>query len=128
MRKMLEIKTENGEVKSIDGNVIPTTKLYAHYMVLQDTQTDKCYAYLVDDNPKSYKEYAIEFFHKNLTIPCFGLKIDGGKVYQYMEFKITPNFYSIRYATGNLETNKIDTYSSTLMGSIIRSDTVTPLN
>lgn len=128
MRKMPEIKAENGFVTSIDGNAIPRTKLYAHYMVLNDTTTDKCYAYLVDDNPKSYKEYSIKFWHENLKIPCFGLKIDGGKVYQYMELSVTPNYYSIRFASANLETNKIDTYSSTLMGSIIKSDTVTPLN
>ena len=42
MRKMPEIKAENGFVTSIDGNAIPVTKLYSHYIVFSDTNTDKC--------------------------------------------------------------------------------------
>ena len=128
MRKMPEIKAENGEVKSIDGNVIPRTKLYAHYIVFNETRTDKCYAFLIDDNPKSYKEVSITQKYSNLRIPCFGIKIDGGEAYQYLQFSIEPNLIRIRFGAANLETKSITTYSTTLMGSFISSDTVTPLN
>ena len=129
MRKMPEIKAENGFVTSIDGNAIPTTKLYAHSITFSDTQTDKRYVYLVDNNPQSYKEFNIQAKYATLTIPCFGFKIQNGITYQYLEFSsIGHNMYSFRYGRANLETNKIDTYSDTVMGIIILSDVVTPLN
>lgn len=128
MRKMPEIKAENGFVTSIDGNAIPRTKLYAHYIVFSNSKTDKCSTLLVDDNPTSYKEFSITKKYSNLKIPCFGLKIEDGKVYQYLEVNITPNLMSFKISTANLETNQLDTYSPTLMGVVISSDTVTPLN
>lgn len=128
MKRLSDIKTENGFVTSIDGNAIPRTKLYGHYIVLSNTNTDKCYTFLVDDNPESYKDYWIGDKYDELTIPCFGLKIDGGKVYQYTEFSITPNFNTIKFYRANPETNKIDVVSNYLYGSFVKSDTVTPLN
>ena len=126
---MSEIKAENGFVTSIDGNAIPRTKLYAHYITISDTDTDKCYTYIVDDNPKSYKNFDIQAKYTNLTIPCFGFKIQGGKAYQYVEFSgIGNNMYIVRYGYADLETNRVITGSSTLMGSIVESDVVTPLN
>ena len=129
MRKMPEIKAENGFVTSIDGNAIPVTKLYSHYIVLQDNNTDKCYAFLVDDNPNSYKKVSLREKHPNLTIPCFGQKIDGGKVYQYIGLILDPDVgYGFQYMYGNLETNKVDRYTTWSYGSVVKSDTVTPLN
>ena len=129
MRRMLEIEAENGEVKSIDGNVIPVTKLYSHYIVLNDSNTDKCYAFLVDDNPNSYKNVSLREKHPNLTIPCYGQKIEGGKAYQYVDFIIDQNVgYGLQYMYANLETNRVDRYTSWVYGAIIKSDTVTPLN
>lgn len=129
MRRMLEIEAENGEVKSIDGNVIPVTKLYSHYIVFSDTNTDKCYAFLVDDNPKSYKNTSLERKHPNLTIPCYGQKIEGGKAYQYIDVIIDPNVGTgFQYMYANLETNRVDRYTTWAYGSVIKSDTVTPLN
>lgn len=129
MRKMPEIKAENGEVKSIDGNVIPVTKLYSHYIVFNDVNTDKCYAFLVDDNPNSYKTIDITVKHPNLTIPCYGQKIADGKVYQYVDVILDPNLgYGFQYMYANLETKKVDRYTTWTYGSAIKSDTVTPLN
>ncbi len=129
MRKMPEIKAENGIVTSIDGNAIPRTKLYAHYITIKNTDTDKCYTYIVDDNPESYKDFDIHEKYTNLTIPCFGFKIQGGKAYQYVEFSsISNNMYIVRYGCADLETNKVIISSSTLMGSVVDSDVVTPLN
>ena len=129
MRRMLEIEAENGEVKSIDGNVIPVTKLYSHYIVLSDTDTDKCYAFLVDDNPNSYKTTSLREKHPNLTIPCYGQKIQDGKVYQYVDLILDPNVgYGLQYMYANLETNRVYRYTSWLYGSVVKSDTVTPLN
>ena len=129
MRRMLEIEAENGEVKSIDGNVIPVTKLYNHYIVFSDTNTDKCYAFLVDDNPNSYKNDSLCKKHPNLTIPCYGQKIANGKVYQYIDLILDSNVsYGFQYMYGDLETNKVDRYTSWSYGSVVESDTVTPLN
>ena len=129
MRRMPEIEVENGKVKSIDGIAIPVTKLYSHYIVFNDTNTDKCYAFLVDDNPNSYKNVSIKAKHPNLTIPCYGQKIDGGKVYQYIDFIIDPNVgYGFQFMYANLETNRVDRYTTWVYGAVIQSDTVTPLN
>lgn len=129
MRRMLEIEAENGEVKSIDGNVIPVTKLYNHYIVLNDGATNKCYAFLVDDNPNSYKNVSLREKHPNLTIPCYGQKIEGGKVYQYVDLIIDPNVgYGLQFTDANLETNRVDRYTTWAYGSVVKSDTVTPLN
>ena len=129
MRRMLEIEAENGEVKSIDGNVIPVTKLYSHYIVLNDSNTDKCYAFLVDDNPNSYKQVSLREKHPNLAIPCYGQKIEGGKVYQYVDFIIDPNVgYGLQFMYANLEANRVDRYTSWVYGAVVKSDTVTPLN
>ena len=129
MRRMLEIEAENGEVKSIDGNVIPVTKLYSHYIVIEDSNTNKCYAFLVDDNPNSYKNVSLREKHPNLTIPCFGQKIDGGKVYQYIDLIMDPNVgYGLQYMDANLETNRVARYTSWVYGAVVKSDTVTPLN
>lgn len=129
MRRMLEIEAENGEVKSIDGNVIPVTKLYSHYIVFNDTQTDKCYAFLVDDNPNSYKNVSITEKHPMLTIPCYGQKIEGGKAYQYVDVVFNPKVgIGFHYMSANLEANRVDRYTTWAYGSVIKSDTVTPLN
>ena len=129
MRRMLDIEVENGEVKSIDGNVIPVTKLYNHYIVIEDSNTNKCYAFLVDDNPNSYKTVSLREKHPNLTIPCYGQKIEGGKVYQYIDLICDPNVgYGLQFMYANLETNRVDRYTSWVYGSVIKSDTVTPLN
>ena len=129
MRRMPEIEVENGKVKSIDGIAIPTTKLYSHYIVLNDTDTNKCYAFLVDDNPNSYKNTSIKERHPGLTIPCFGQKIEGGKIYQYVDFIIDPNVgYGLQYMYANLETNRVNRYTSWVYGAIVESDTVIPLN
>lgn len=112
MRKMPEIKAENGFVTSIDGNAIPVTKLYSHYIVFSDTQTDKCYAFLVDDNPNSYKNASLVEKHPNLTIPCYGQKIEGGKVYQYIDIILDPDIgYGLQFMYANLETNGVDRYT-----------------
>lgn len=129
MRKMPEIKAENGEVKSIDGNVIPVTKLYSHYIVIEDSNTNKCYAFLVDDNPNSYKNVSLREKHPNLTIPCYGQKIESGKVYQYIDLICDPNVgYGLQFMYANLETNRVDRFTTWSYGSAIKSDTVTPLN
>ena len=129
MRKMPEIKVENGEVKSIDGNMIPVTKLYSHYIVFNDSTDNKCYAFLVDDNPNSYKISSLMGKHPNLTIPCYGQKIEGGKVYQYIDLILdTKVGYGFQYMYGNLETSRVDRYTSWSYGSVVKSDTVTPLN
>lgn len=125
---MPEIEFENGKVKSIDGNAMPTTKLYGHYIIFSNTDTDKYWTFLIDDNPESYKKVGLRSKYVNLTIPCYGFKINGGKVYQYTEFNITPSYYSVRYAIANLERNRIDIDSNILYGSVVASDTVTPLN
>ena len=129
MRRMPEIEVENGEVKSIDGIAIPVTKLYSHYIVFNDSDTDKCYAFLVDDNPNSYKTDSLREKHPNLTIPCYGQKIANGKVYQYIDLVIDPDVgYGFQYMYGNLETNRVDRYTSWSYGSVVKSDNVTPLN
>lgn len=129
MRRMLEIEAENGEVKSIDGNVIPVTKLYNHYIVFNDSNTDKCYAFLTDDNPNSYKNVSLRDKHPNLTIPCYGQKIEGGKVYQYIDVVCDPNVgYGLQFMYADLETNRVSRYTTWAYGSVIKSDTVTPLN
>ena len=128
MRKMPEIKAENGFVTSIDGNAIPRMKLYAHYIVLSDSQTDNCYTFLIDDNPTSYNTRSLKEKHPNLKIPCYGIRMSNGKVYQYTEFNISFGSYIIGYARANLETNEIDSYSVTPYGSAVQSDYVAPLN
>ena len=129
MRRMPEIEVENGEVKSIDGIAIPVTKLYSHYIVFNDDNADKCYAFLVDDNPNSYKNESLREKHPNLTIPCYGQKIANGKVYQYIDLVIDPDVgYGFQYMYGNLETNRVDRYTSWSYGSVVKSDNVTPLN
>ena len=129
MRKMPEIKAENGFVASIDGNAIPVTKLYSHYLVFNDSNTDRCYAVLVDDNPNSYKNVSLRGKHPNLTIPCYGQKIEGGKVYQYINAILDQSLgYGFQYTYANLETNRVDRYTSWVTGSVVTSDTVTPLN
>lgn len=129
MRKMPEIKAENGFVTFIDGNAIPVTKLYSHYIVLNDSDTNKCYAFLVDDNPNSYKNVSLRDKHPNLTIPCYGQKIEGGKVYQYVDLILDPNVgYGLQFMYSNLETNRVDRYTTWVYGAIVKSDTVTPLN
>ena len=129
MRKMPEIEFEDGKVKSIDGNVIPVTKLYSHYIVFRDSDTDKCYAFLVDDNPNSYKTTDIMAKHPKLTIPCYGQKIQGGKVNQYIDIVFDPDIgYGLQYMDADLETNRVNRYTSWIYGSAIKSDTVTPLN
>ena len=129
MRRMPEIEVENGEVKSIDGIAIPVTKLYSHYIVFSDTNTDKCYAFLVDDNPNSYKTTSIMEKHPNLTIPCYGQKIESGKAYQYVDAMFNPTVgYGFHYMYANLETNTVYRYTNWAYGSVIQSDTVTPLN
>ena len=129
MKRLNDIKTENGFVTSIDGNAIPRTKLYSHFIVFSNTNTDKCYAIFVDDNPKSYKKADLTAKHPNLTIPCYGQKIGNGKVYQYIDVMLDPNVgFGLQYIYANLETNKVDIYTSWLYGSAITSDIVTPLN
>lgn len=129
MRKMPEIKAENGFVTSIDGNAIPVTKLYSHYIVFNNTNTDKCYAFLVDDNPNSYKSVNIMKKHPNLTIPCYGQKIADGKACQYIDVVFDPTVgYGLEYMYTNLESNIVGKMTDWKYGSVIKSDTVTPLN
>ena len=129
MRRMPEIEVENGKVKSIDGIAIPVTKLYSHYIVFNDSDTDKCYAFLVDDNPNSYKTTNILKKHAGLTMPCYGQKIDGGKVYQYIDVILDERVgYGLQYMEANLETKKLTRWTTWSMGAVIKSDTVTPLN
>lgn len=129
MRRMLEIEAENGEVKSIDGNVIPVTKLYSHYIVFNDTNTDKCYAFLVDDNPNSYKTTDITAKHPMLTIPCYGQKIEGGKAYQYVDVMFNPSIgVGFHYMNADLEANRVNRYTTWAYGSVVKSDDVRPLN
>ena len=129
MKRLNDIKTENGFVTSIDGNAIPVTKLYSHHVVFNDTNTNKCYAIFVDDNPNSYKTTSLRAKHPNLTIPCYGQKIENGKVYQYVDVMLDPHAgYGLRYIYANIETNRVDIYTTWLYGSPITSDIVTPLN
>ena len=129
MRRMLEIEAENGEVKSIDGIAIPKTKLYSHYIVFNDTNTDKCYAVVVDGNPNSYKTIDIAEKYPYLTIPCYGQKIEGGKAYQYTDVVFDPRVGTgFHYMNADLGANRINRYTSWTYGSVIKSDTVTPLN
>ena len=129
MKRLNDIKTENGFVTSIDGNAIPRTKLYSPYLVFNETNTDKCYAVVVDDNPNSYKTTNLREKHPYLTIPCYGQKIGDGKVYQYIDVKLDPRVgYGLKYMYANLETNKVDIYTNWVYGSAITSDIVTPLN
>ena len=125
MRKMPEIKADNGFVTSIDGNAIPTSKLYGHYIVFNDSNTDKCYTFLIDDNPTVYNDTSLKKRYPTLKIPCYGLMVKDGKGYQYIELNISGGYYTTRYARANLETNEIDSYSK---AAFIKSDTVTPLN
>lgn len=116
-------------MKSIDGNVIPVTKLYSHYIVFNDSNTDKCYAFLVDDNPNSYKNDSIMEKHPMLTIPCYGQKIADGKACQYIDVVFNPNVgYGVQYMYTNLESNVVGKITDWRYGSVIKSDDVTPLN
>lgn len=129
MRRMPEIEAENGEVKSIDGIAIPKTKLYSHYIVFNDTNTDKCFAFLVDDNPDSYKNVSIMKKHPMLTIPCYGQKIEGGKAYQYVDVMFNPSVgVGFHYMNADLETNRVNRYTTWAYGSVIQSDDVRPVN
>lgn len=129
MRKMPEIKVENGEVKSIDGIAIPKTKLYMHYIVFLGSSEDFSYTFLIDDYPNSYTETPMREKYSNTSLPLYGMKISSGAEYQYTRVKIAAEKSITKYyMRANLEKNEIYKSYETSFGSFIKSDTVTPLN
>lgn len=128
MRKMLEIKTENGEVKSIDGIAIPKTKLYMHYIEFISVGGDFAYTFLIDDYPNSYTETPLRKKYPNTILPLYGMKVSSGVAYQYTDVYITTNSIRKDYIRANSENNEVYRSSESSFGSFIRKDTVTPLN
>lgn len=128
MRKMPEIKAENGEVKSIDGNVIPVTKLYMHYIEFISRSNDYSYTFLIDGYPNSYTETPMRERYSNTSLPLYGMKISSGAAYQYTTVYITTSSIRKYYMRANLENNEVYQSSEASFGSFIKSDKVTPLN
>lgn len=128
MRKMPEIKAENGFVTSIDGNAIPRTKLYRHYISFISTGDDFAYTFFDDDYPNSYTETPMRKRYANTSLPLYGMKISSGFVCHYTTVYITTNSIRKDYVYPNLEKNEVRTSSDSSFGSFILSDKVTPLN
>ena len=128
MRKMPEIKAENGFVTSIDGNAIPRTKLYRHYINFISSGGDFAYTFFDDDYPNSYKETPLRERYANTSLPLYGLKVSSGFVCHYTSVYITMNSIREYYVYANLEKNEVITSSDASFGAFIRSDTVTPIN
>ena len=95
MRKMPEIKAENGFVTSIDGNAIPTTKLYMHYILLTSNSHDFSYTFFIDDYPNSYTETPLRQRYSNAVLPLYGMKVSSGVAYQYTHMYITIKQWAI---------------------------------